>query len=67
VIEKLPKEHALDNVDIWFQDEARFGQHNTTTRLWAEKGSRPRAVKQQQFLNTTYLVPFAQVMERQRP
>jgi hypothetical protein len=29
VIEKLPKEHPLDNVDIWFQNEARFGQHNT--------------------------------------
>ncbi|HIF9423727.1 TPA: IS630 family transposase, partial [Photobacterium damselae] len=37
------------NVDIWFQDEARFGQQNTTTRLWAERGTRPRAVKQQQF------------------
>ena len=36
-------------IDIWFQDEARFGQQNTTTRLWAEKGTRPRAVKQQQF------------------
>jgi transposase len=51
VIEKIPKAHPLDNVDIWFQDEARFGQQNTTTRLWAEKGSRPRAVKHQQFLN----------------
>ncbi|MCG6293960.1 IS630 family transposase [Vibrio vulnificus] len=39
----------LDNVDVWFQDEARFGQQNTTTRLWAERGSRPRVVKQQQF------------------
>ena len=38
-----------DRVDIWFQDEARFGQQNTTTRIWAAKGSRPRAVKQQQF------------------
>lgn len=40
---------ALEQVDIWFQDEARFGQQNTTTRLWATKGTRPRAVKQQQF------------------
>lgn len=39
----------MDKVDIWFQDEARFGQQNTTTRLWAEKGSRPRAIRQQQF------------------
>jgi len=37
---------------VWFQDEARFGQQNTTTKLWAVKGSRPRAVKQQQFIST---------------
>lgn len=38
-----------EKIDIWFQDEARFGQQNTTTRLWAPTGSRPRAVRQQQF------------------
>ncbi|QMV35519.1 IS630 family transposase [Vibrio vulnificus] len=46
---KIPGHMSLDNVDVWFQDEARFGQQNTTTRLWAERGSRPRVVKQQQF------------------
>ena len=46
---KIPGSIPLDRVDIWLQDEARFGQQNTTTRLWAETGSRPRAVKQQQF------------------
>ncbi|WP_347365301.1 IS630 family transposase, partial [Vibrio vulnificus] len=46
---KIPGHMGLDNVDVWFQDEARFGQQNTTTRLWAERGSRPRVVKQQQF------------------
>ena len=45
----IPKQIPLDKVDVWFQDEARFGQQNTTTRLWAEKGSRPRAIRQQQF------------------
>ena len=45
----IPWNVSLKNVDVWFQDEARFGQQNTTTRLWAEKGSRPRAVGQQQF------------------
>lgn len=45
----LPGHMPLDRVDIWFQDEARFGQQNTTTRLWAKTGSRPRAVRQQQF------------------
>ncbi|WP_441351376.1 IS630 family transposase [Thalassotalea euphylliae] len=38
-----------EDVDVWFQDEARFGQQNQVTRTWAKKGSRPRAVKQQQF------------------
>lgn len=38
-----------EDIDVWFQDEARFGQQNNTTRLWALKGSRPRAVRQQQF------------------
>ncbi|PTP57474.1 IS630 family transposase, partial [Vibrio splendidus] len=27
---------------VWFQGEARFGQRNTTTKIWAEKGTRPR-------------------------
>nr|WP_088568936.1 MULTISPECIES: IS630 family transposase [Colwellia] len=45
----IPWNVRLKNVDVWFQDEARFGQKNTTTRLWAIKGTRPRAVKQQQF------------------
>ena len=30
----IPGHVALANVDVWFQDEARFGQQNTTTRLW---------------------------------
>ena len=46
---KIPGHVGLENVDVWFQDEARFGQQNTTTRLWAERGTRPRVVKQQQF------------------
>ena len=48
---KIPGHISLDNVNVWFQDEARFGQRNTTTRIWAEKGSRPRAIQQQQFQN----------------
>jgi len=43
---------------VWFQDEARFGQQNTTTRIWAETGSRPRVVQQQQF---TYAYLFGAV------
>jgi hypothetical protein len=48
-IANTPGHVALDRIDVWFQDEARFGQQNTTTRIWATKGTRPRAVRQQQF------------------
>lgn len=47
---KIPGHISLDKVDIWFQDEARFGQQNTTTHIWAEKGTRPRVVQQQQYI-----------------
>lgn len=30
-------------------DEARFGQQGTNTRLWAERGSRPRAIRQTKY------------------
>jgi len=49
MINLIPGHMPFDRVNIWFQDEARFGQQNTTTRLWAKRGSRPRAVKQQQY------------------
>jgi hypothetical protein len=45
----IPKDHDRSSIDIWFQNDPRFGQQNTTPRLWVEKGSRPRAVRQQQF------------------
>jgi hypothetical protein len=39
-------EHAKDRpIEIWFQDEARVGQQGSLTRLWARRGSRPRAVR----------------------
>ena len=30
-------------IEIWFQDEARVGQQGTLTRVWARRGTRPRA------------------------
>lgn len=42
----------MKNIEIWFQDEMRVGQQGSITRMWAEKGTRPLAVRQQQFLNT---------------
>lgn len=34
---------------MWFQDEARVGQQGTLTRVWADRGSRPTAVKQTEY------------------
>jgi hypothetical protein len=35
--------------EVWFQDEARVGQQGTVTRIWARRGSRPRAKKDRRF------------------
>lgn len=45
----IPEDVKLENVDVWFQDEARVGQRGTLTRTWARKGTRPRLTRQQQF------------------
>jgi hypothetical protein len=50
----LPPEGELSQVDSWFQDETRVGQQGSVTRLWAEKGTRPRALRQPQY-EYTYL------------
>lgn len=36
-------------VEVWLQDEARIGQQGTLTRVWAETGSRPSAVRQTEY------------------
>ncbi|MCI5059205.1 MAG: transposase [Flavobacteriales bacterium] len=46
----IPKGVFLDKVDIWFEDESRIGQKGTLSRIWAQKGTRPRVVRQQQYL-----------------
>jgi transposase len=42
-------EHPGRRVLIYYQDEARFGQHGTITRVWARVGTRPRALRQTQY------------------
>jgi DDE superfamily endonuclease len=43
VQEALPEHARGKPVEIWFQDEARVGQQGTLTRVWARRGTRPRA------------------------
>ena len=38
-----PPEARGKPLEIWFQDEARIGQQGTLTRVWARRGTRPRA------------------------
>jgi hypothetical protein len=38
-------------IEIWFQDEARIGQKNGRTRIWAKKGTRPRLPVDQRYGN----------------
>ncbi len=42
----LPKDKKIE---IWFQDEARIGQKNGRTRLWARRGTRPRLPADQRY------------------
>jgi len=45
----LPAEALGRPVEIWFTDEARVGQQGTLTRVWAKRGSRPRALRDRRF------------------
>src|SRR5271168_3656355 len=42
-------EKGPDRAEDWFQDEARVGQQGTLTRVWAKRGSRPRAPRDQRY------------------
>ncbi len=41
--------HPNKRVQLWFQDEARFGQQGGNSRVWAPTGSRPRAPRQTEY------------------
>jgi transposase len=36
-------------IKVYWMDEGRFGQQGTLTRKWAERGSRPTAIKQTKY------------------
>ena len=45
----MPEHAEGKTIDVWFQDEARFGQQNTIRRVWARTGSRPGLIRQQKY------------------
>ena len=48
-MQRLPDEAKGKPLEIWFQDEARIGQQGTLTRVWAKRGTRPRAPRDQRY------------------
>jgi len=50
-VEEIKDKIETKKIEIWWQDEMRVGQQGSLTRIWAEKGTRPRVVKQRQFLS----------------
>jgi transposase len=45
----IAAEHVGQELRVYFQDESRFGQQGTTTNIWAQKGSRPTAIRQTEY------------------
>jgi hypothetical protein len=54
VREALPERARGKPIEVWFQDEARVGQQGTLVRIWARRGSRPRAPRDRRYA-WTYL------------
>lgn len=52
IVEEIKKENPKLKFEIWWQDEMRIGQQGSLSRVWAPKGTRPRRVRQRQFLST---------------
>ena len=48
-IREFRTDHPGVAIEIWFQDEARFGQQGTLIRQWALTGTRPTAWRQTQY------------------
>jgi len=49
VTKALPETARGKPLEVWFQDEARVGQQGTLSRVWAERGSRPLAPRDQRY------------------
>src|SRR3954471_4546665 len=45
----LPEHARGKPVEVWFQDEARVGRQGPLTRVWARRGTRPRAPRDRRY------------------
>jgi len=49
MVAAIKTEHPQQRLEVWFQDESRFGQQGTISRIWGERGSRPRRALQTEY------------------
>ena len=52
IVAEIENKNPKLRFEIWWQDEMRIGQQGSLSRVWAPKGTRPRVVRQRQFLST---------------
>ncbi len=45
-IKKVKAENPDKKIDVWFQDETRFGEQGRLVKVWANTNTRPKQVKQ---------------------
>jgi transposase len=45
----IPEAAQGKPIELWWQDEARIGQQGSLTRIWARRGSRPTAPRDQRY------------------
>jgi putative transposase len=45
----IPVAKCDQPIELWWQDEARVGQQGSLTYVWGERGSRPRAPRDQRY------------------
>ena len=48
-LQAIADAHPDQKLQLYFEDETRFGQQGTMTRVWARCGSRPTAVRQTEY------------------
>ena len=48
-LKEIAKSQPSRRLRIYFEDESRFGQQGTLTKVWAKKGTRPTAIRQTEY------------------
>jgi hypothetical protein len=55
-LQTIAAQHPEVHLQLWCQDEVRFGKKGRTTRVWSERGVRPPGIVDQRF-ESLYLFP----------